>query len=124
MSFASVIRCITKSKAAITFVEYETCGRLVLDGIRESSVKLVLAFGSAAARIMTGRKFDTIDGARGIVRPTLIEGVECVVTYALSMSLESGCGSCGKSVYPFLIRKDIESLVIPRLKTLKEAKAS
>lgn len=108
ISYATTIRCITRSKSILKYTDYEYCSELLLRDIERSSVKAILCFGSMAARTITGKGIDQIDKLRGKVYDTKIDGVFCTVTYALSILTEQGCLGCGRNVYPHLVRKDME----------------
>ena len=108
ISYATTIRCITKSKSSLTYLDYEYCSELLLRDLERSEVKAVLCFGSMAARTLTGKGVERIDKLRGQVYDTKIEGIFCVVTYALSILTDEGCLGCGRNVYPHLVRKDME----------------
>jgi uracil-DNA glycosylase len=108
VSLATTIRCITRSKAILTYNDYEYCSELMIKDVMKSGVKAVLCFGSMATRTLTGLGIEKIDKLRGKVHDTRIEGVFCVVTYALSILTDEGCMGCGRSVYPHLVRKDME----------------
>jgi len=112
ISFATVLRCVTKSKAVIRMMDYEECGKQLLEELPNTDIKTVVAFGSVPARVLLGKRVDNIDEARaGNMHQTLVPDVTMAVTYALSILTEKGCSGCGKNVYPFLSRKDIESAV-------------
>lgn len=111
VSFASVARCITRSKAAVTYRDYVPCGELLLSEAADRGIAGIVAFGSIAGRLVTGSRIQSIDDVRGKVMESALPGAVCVVTYALSILTDRGCSACTSSVYPFLVRKDIETLV-------------
>lgn len=107
ISFASVSKCVTKSKS-IGYPEYEVCGKHVLDEIDRYGIRGIVAFGSVAARLLLGKKVDNIDTVRGRALDTILPGSFCIITYALGiLADDEGCGSCGKSVHITLARKDL-----------------
>jgi len=109
ISYATVLRCVTRSKAIIRLIDYEECSKTLLEELPNTDIKTVVAFGSVPARALLGKKVDNIDEARaGNVHASVIPDISVVVTYALSILTEKGCSGCGKNVYPFLARKDIE----------------
>jgi len=108
VSYATTIRCITRSKSTLTYPDYEYCSKLILKDLERSEIRAVLCFGSMAARVLTGRGIERIDKLRGEIYDTCIDGITCAVTYALSILTEDSCLGCGKNVYPHLVRKDMK----------------
>jgi len=107
VSFASVMQCITRSKALDIGI-YDHCGQSVITRLRDSAhdITTVLAFGSIPARLMLGVQVSRIDDLRGQVHPSVVPGISCIVTYALSV-FDEGCSSCRSNVFTFLAKKDI-----------------
>jgi len=115
ISYASVLGCVTKSKSAILTTDYMDCGSRILNLIEEENIEVVLAFGSIAGRLLINKMIDKIDKVRGKVHDTVIDGTTCIITYAVSILTDTGCGGCNKNIYPFLVRKDIEEVLKPEL---------
>jgi uracil-DNA glycosylase len=111
VSYASVLRCITKSKAIITMNNYETCSGHLLRDLEKSNIKMVISFGSVAGSVMTGEKIKSVDHVRGKITDSVIPGIKNMTTYSLSVATDgTGCSSCNFSkLYPSLILKDVIS---------------
>lgn len=112
VSHATVIRCITRSKAILKKDDYLLCGQHILDDLRSHpEIKAVLCFGSLAGRLLTGLEVGSIEKSRGQIFESVIPGTFCVVTYSLGILVDgSGCGGCGTNVQPFLTKKDVHLL--------------
>jgi len=108
VSFASVLRCITKSKAIISMLDYERCGKIMLEEAGHLGFLGVLCFGSVAGSIVRGSKVTSIEAIRGKILESVIPGAFCVVTYSLGVLVDTaGCGGCGGNVHPTLAKKDV-----------------
>jgi len=107
VSFANVLRCITRSKSIITMKDYYHCGELLLSESKSLGFSGVLCFGSVAGSIISGEKVTSIEKMRGKVLESVIPGAICVITYSLGILVDTaGCGSCGGNVHPILAKKD------------------
>jgi hypothetical protein len=116
ISYATVIRCLTRSKSVITFNDYEYCGNEALRIIKDNDFRIIMCFGSVPARLLLGRTAESIDKFRG-KSYAIDEGRSVVVTYALSILTDQGCSGCGRSVYPHLVLKDLAILRNEMVKT-------
>lgn len=109
ISHATVIRCITKSKAVLKRDDYEYCGQMILEELRDSSIKAVLCFGSLAGKLISGRNIESIEMTRGQIFESVIPGIFCVITYSMGILTDPrGCGGCGMGAQPYLARKDVQ----------------
>ena len=109
ISYASVLRCITKSNAIITMNNYEMCSGILLKELEKSNIKMVVSFGSVAGSVMTGEKIKSVDHVRGKITDSVIPGIRNMTTYSVSVATDgTGCSSCNFSkLYPSLILKDV-----------------
>lgn len=109
VSYASVLKCITKSKSIIDMKDYELCSRHLFSAIDGSDIKTVICFGSIPGSVMTGKVISSIDSVRGTLTDSVIPGINVMITYSLSIAIDgTGCKSCNFSnLYPSLVRKDI-----------------
>jgi uracil-DNA glycosylase len=111
ISYIPAVKCITKSKSLLNYVTYEYCFENLKSIISDSNVKAIITFGSVPCRLITGKKMKSINDARkNNPYDTIFSGVKSIVTYAPDIMINSQCGGCGKSVYPFLATKDIEGI--------------
>ena len=111
VSYASVLRCITRSKSMITQGDYELCSKHILSEIDGSDIKTVICFGSMPGYIMTGKRISSIDEVRGVLTESIIPGINVMITYSMQIAIDgTGCGSCNYSnLYPSLVLKDIST---------------
>lgn len=109
VSYASAIRCITKSKSIISISDYELCSRHLFGELEGTDIKTVVCFGSIPGSIMTGKMISSIDSVRGALGESVIPGIDTIITYSLSIAIDgTGCRSCNpSSLYPSLVLKDV-----------------
>lgn len=106
VSHASVLRCVTGTKA-IAYDDYEHCGRSLVAELLSQGIKGVVAFGHVPTKLLLEREIGNIEEVRGTIQEGLAE-LLVVPTYSLSLISAGSCNSCGKRVRYSLIRKDIE----------------
>lgn len=108
VSFASVVQCVTRSKAILTMNDYRHCAQHVLRYIDLYDISIIMCFGSVPAQVVMEVTDSSIDNLRG--RVFRDNNRTIIVTYALSLATGQGCSGCGQSVYPHLMRKDLAVL--------------
>ena len=110
VSYSTILRCITKSKAIISIRDYDNCGTILLEEIAKLGFRGALCFGSVAGSVLTGTKVTSIEKIRGNILESVIPGMFVVITYSLGILVDTvGCGGCGGNVHPNLARKDVKS---------------
>lgn len=109
VSYASVLRCITKSKSIISMSEYSLCSGHIINELISSDIQTVVSFGSAAGTVMSGTNISSVDPVRGKIEQSVVPGIQNIITYSLGVAVDgTGCNSCNYSnLYPSLILKDV-----------------
>ena len=107
VSFATTMGCVIESRGIITVTDMINCSKNVIDLINENEIEYVLIFGSAAYTALTNITVPNLDKERGLFKDLPGTKAKGVITYALNSIVDGeGCGSCGRSVYKMLARKD------------------
>lgn len=112
-SFASVIRCVTKSKSVITPEIFKHCFNSYLkQEIKDINPEAIIAFGAIAGEcLIPGRNIQNIEEVRNNI--FMYDEIPFVVTYSLSVLSKGGCSSCTSSgARQHLVLKDMEKLLI------------